>query len=90
MTTLKDKFHELGNWHNKISLAAITTRESLMEKDLAQRPEKELSEIIEQTVKVLQKIEGYVEGADKTIDSMKPFIYENIGGDTEISLKGKR
>ena len=89
MTTLKDKFHELGNWHNKISMAVITTRESLMEKDLAKRPEKELNETIEKATQVLQKIEGYVAGADKTIHSIKPFIYEKIGGDTEIPLEGK-
>lgn len=85
MTTLKDKFHELGNWHNKISLAAITTRESLLEKDIAKRPERELGETIEKAVKALQKIEGYIAGADKTIDAIKPFIYERIGRDSVIA-----
>ena len=87
MVTLRDKFHELGNWHNKISMGAITARESLIGK--GKLSGKELKVTVEKSVKILEKIEGYIEGADKTIDSMKFFIYEKIGGDTEISQEGK-
>lgn len=89
MATLRDKFHELGNWHNKISMGAITAREFLSLMVKRKLSKKELKGTIEKSVKILEKIEGYIEGADKTIDSMKPFIYEKIGGDTEISQEGQ-
>ena len=84
MSTVRNKFHELGNWHNKISMAAIVTREILADKNLTQLPADELKARVEKAVNNLNKIESYVAGADNALIAMKPFIYEKIGGDTEI------
>ena len=87
MATVRDKFHELGNWHNKISMGAITAREALQ--DAAQLFRVGQKESIEKAIKILGKIEGYVKSADQTVSSIKPFVYEKIGGDSNISPKGK-
>ena len=85
MAALRDRFHELGNWHNKISLAAIVIRESLADGNLTQLSELRLKEITHQSLKALRKIEQYVIGADKTADEMKRFIYKKLGPDTQMS-----
>ena len=85
MATIKSKFHELGNWHNKMSLAAIVARESLTDKDVAGLSGQELKALINQTGKTLEKIQRFIAGADKVIDEIKPFIYEKIGADADIS-----
>ena len=87
MATLRNKFHELGNWHNKISLVAIVSKEILADIDLAKISKEELAEILEKSVKDLTKVVGFIAGADKCVDGMKSFIYEKLGGDTEIVPK---
>jgi len=84
MTTVRNKFHELGNWHNKISLAAIVTREAIGETNLTQLSEFQLRKVATKAIDTLNKIEQYVANADKTIDDMKPFIYQKIAPDTNI------
>ena len=84
MPTLQDKFHELGNWHNKISLASIVTRELLADSEKRRLSREELGKVIAKAVKNLSRMEGFIVGADKTVDGIKPFIYERIGGDTDI------
>ena len=84
MTTVRNKFHELGNWHNKISLAAIVTREAIDENNLTQLSEFQLRKIATKAIGTLNKIEQYVVNADKTIDDIKPFIYKMIGPDANI------
>lgn len=89
MSTLREKFHELGNWHNKISMAAIVTGELLGSKNLAGLPVSELERVMTKAVKTLNKIEQYVVGADKIIEEVKPFIYKQIGPDTKVPLGTK-
>ena len=89
MATIRNQFHELGNWHNKISMAAIVTKEALTDENFAQLSSQELKERIERAIKNLNKIEEYIVGADETIGAVKPFIYEKIGGDTEIPTQKK-
>ena len=84
MATIKSKFHELGNWHNKMSLAAIVVKESLTDKDAAKLSGQELKAFLDQAGKTLEKIEQFITGADKVIDEIKPFIYEKIGADADI------
>ncbi len=87
MSTIRDKFHELGNWHNKISMAAITAKESLQAtKELS---DLELTQAVEKAIKILGKIEGYVQSTDQLVSQIKPFIYEKIGGDVAVSPKDK-
>ena len=89
MATPRGKFHELGNWHNKISMAAIVTREALADIDLLQSSTEELTQRIKKAIVNLKKIEQFVVGADEVVSEVKPFIYERIGGDAEIPLKEK-
>ena len=89
MVTVRNRFHELGNWHNKISLAAIVTRETMNEKKLTQLSEAQLKKVTAKVIATLRKIEQYVIDADKTIEEIKPFIYAKIGPDTEISSQSK-
>lgn len=88
MTTIRNKFHELGNWHNKISMATIVTREALEGIDLDKMSKEEVSEIIQKVVKDLGRFEGYIIGVDKVVGEIKPFIYAKLGKDVEIVLKG--
>ena len=84
MATIRNKFHELGNWHNKISMAVMVTKENFADENLWQLPSQELKERIEKAIKDLNKIEQFIVGADEAVGAMKPFIYEKIGGDAEI------
>lgn len=87
MSTIRDKFHELGNWHNKISMAAITAKESLQA--TKKLPDAELAEAVEKAIKILGKIEGYVQSTDHLVGQIKPFIYKKIGGDVTVSSEDK-
>lgn len=84
MPTVRNKFHELGNYHNKISLAAIVTREALTKNGVAQLKADELKALIDKAVKNIRKIEQFVIDADKTIGDFKPFVYKNLNPDVEI------
>ena len=84
MATIRNKFHELGNWHNKISLVSIVTKEILQDIDPAKVSKEELAGILEKSVKDLDKVADFVAGADQAVQDMKPFIYEKLGGDTEL------
>ena len=89
MATIRTAFHEVGNWHNKISMAAIVTREVLTTKDTARLSAQELRKLLNKAVGNLNKIEQFVIGADESIGVMKPFIYEKMGADTEIPARSK-
>ena len=87
MATLSNKFHELGNWHNKISMGTIVTKEALSDPNLLKLSPKELKEVINKAVKTLGKFEDYITGADKCVNEIKPFVYEKLGRETEIPTK---
>jgi len=89
MATLREEIHELGNWHNKISMAAMVTNELLVGKKIAKMTDKERDEVMKKVIQRLKKIEEYVVNADKLIEEIKPFLYEQAGADTEIPLKSK-
>ena len=84
MTTLREEFHALGNWLNKISMASIIVKESLTDDDLTQLSPEQAKAIIAKATEILEKVSGYVEGADKVLVGMKPFIYAKIGPTTEF------
>lgn len=90
MSTIRNKFHELGNWHNKISMGSIVTKEALSDPNLTKLPPEELKKVIEKAIKTLTKFEEYITGADQVIDEIKPYIYEHLGGDTDLSQKTKK
>ena len=84
MATLRNKFHELGNWHNKVSMGSVVTKELLSDPNITKLPEDELRKVLVKAVKNLAKFEEFIVGADKVVDEIKPFVYEKLGGDTEI------
>jgi len=84
MSTLKEEFHALGNWHNKISMGSIVTREMLADPNLIKLPHEELKKIIAKAVKTMGQFEQFISGADKAAEKIKPFVYEKLGRDTEI------
>ena len=87
MATVRNRFHELGNYHNKISLAAIISREALKKKDPAQLGEDELKALVEKVISNMQKIEQFIVDVDKAIDSFKPYVYKTLDPDVEIPLE---
>jgi hypothetical protein len=89
MVTLRNKFHELGNWHNKISMGAIVTREALADKDITELSPQEAQKIVAKAIKTLGQIEEFIMGADAVVDEIKPFIYSKVDGDRDISQKEK-
>ena len=89
MPTVRNKFHELGNWHNKISMAAIVTREALMNEDSSELDAKKLKEVVDKAINNLKKIEQFVIGADETIEAFKPYIYKTLDPDVEIQSEGE-
>ena len=76
MSTIRDKFHGLGNCNSKISLASLTIKESLMGNDVTTLSKKDLKELIDNSIRILNKIETYVRDADKTVEDVKQFIYK--------------
>ena len=84
MATIRNKFHEVGNWLNKISLGTALSRDLLDQEGLLDLPREELKNIIDQVVKHLGKVSECVMGADTAVCDVKPFIYEQMGGDTEL------
>ncbi len=81
---MRDKFHDLGNCHSKISLASLTIKESLLGNDVATLSKKDLKELIDSSITILNKIETYVRDADKTVEDVKQFIYKKVGADALI------
>lgn len=85
MTTLRNKFHDFGNWLNKVNLAAIVTREALDEMSKSNSSSPEARKVLVRAVETLRKIESYVEKADETIGGIKSFVTKKLGADTEIT-----
>jgi len=86
MATVRNKFHELGNWHNKISLAAITTKGAIEKQDITKLSDGDLRELMTKTVNNLKKIEQFIIGADETIGAFKPYVYKTLDPDVEIKV----
>ena len=84
MSTIRDKFHDLGNCHSKISLASLTIKESLMGNDVATLSKKDLKDLINDSITILNKIETYVIDAAETVEHIVLFIYKKVGSDTPI------
>lgn len=84
MESVREIFHEIGNWHNKICVAAGLTKVVLQEKYKKGAKHQPKEDII----KRLTKIEGLAKGADKALLRLKDVIYEIIDPDTGKPRKG--
>jgi hypothetical protein len=85
MATVRNTFHELGNWHNKISLAAMVTREALETSDWSTLTPEEQLALHSRAIKAFTQIEGFVLGADQTVQSFKNYIYKQLDPDCSMT-----
>jgi hypothetical protein len=78
MPTLRDLFHAIANWHNKITIAAGTTREILKDKPLDTMTKDELKAQHEKLVALLDKIENDAVTANQKVMELKDAIYKKV------------
>jgi len=74
--TIRELFHELGNWHNKISIGAGVTKEAF-KRECANKSLNN-SMLIEE----LERLEKLAIGADKVLRKLKDEVYKRINPDT--------
>jgi len=77
MATLRDLFHKVGNWHNKISVGAGVTKAELKDKFGNPMPAE-----IEKLFKRLTELEQHAVEASKTLNELKNIVYKVIDPDT--------
>ena len=84
MATIREMFHEIGNWHNKISVGSGVTRELLKQKIKSNASDEEIRDLF---IKRLNQLEQHALGADKALNKLKGFIYDIIDPDTAKAKK---
>lgn len=89
MATIRELFHEIGNWHNKISMGAGVTKEILKRKSFDTFTHKELKEVNNMLIRRLSELEKHTLGADKVLIQLKNLIYNLINPDTGKRKKQK-
>lgn len=85
MPTIREQFHTIANWHNKITLAAGCTKELLKEKLQTNLSPEQLKAELENVVSMLEKIESDAYGADQKVMEIKTYIYKTVNPDTELT-----
>lgn len=83
MATIRELFHEIGNWHNKISVGAGVTKAELRRK-FKDNP---LSKEIEKAIGRLTQLEQHAVSADKVLNKLRDIIYGMINPDTGKAKK---
>jgi len=82
VATLREQFHELSNWHNKIAISAGVTRELISDADkLTLDPKAQLA--IAKAKEAFTLMERYVIGADHTTSNIKSCVTKHLGLDVE-------
>jgi len=84
MATLRNKYHELGNWLNKLSMVTMDTADSLQNINLDKMSKEEVTVILTRVIKYMNQCGEFVEGADKATKETKTFVYAELGGESEI------
>jgi hypothetical protein len=79
MVTIRELFHEIGNWHNKISVAAGVAKATLKQKT---KTNPSGSAEVQDILGKLSQIEQHALGADKALRKLKNTIYEKMDPDT--------
>ena len=79
MATIRELFHEIGNWHNKISVGTGVTREMLKQKFKDNPLPEELKDML---IKKFNELERQVMGAEKVLVQLKDMIYSMVDPDT--------
>jgi hypothetical protein len=86
MPTIREQFHTIANWHNKITIAAGCTKELLLDKPLDTLTKEELKTQQQNLVKALGDIENNAVTADQIIQQLKTFIYAKIDPQTQLPI----
>lgn len=84
MAHIRELFHKVGNWHNKISVGAGVVKAELRQKFKGSRPPKEMQKII----KRLTELEQYAVSAGEVLHQLKDAVYGVI--DPDAAKPGKR
>lgn len=84
MPTIRELFHEIGNLHNKISVAAGVTKAELKRKFKDNPVPLE----IEKALSRLAELEQYAVEAGETLKQLNDIIYDIIDPDTGKPRKG--
>ena len=86
MATIREIFHEIGNWHNKITMCAGVTKE-MLKREYKDRPLPQ--EAKDALIKKLSELEQYAVGADKVLLQLKGIIYKKVNPDLgQVKNKG--
>ena len=83
MAKIRELFHKIGNWHNKISVGAGVTKSELKEKLKGNLTSSE----IEKVVSRLSDLEQHAVEAGKALQQLKEVVYALIDPDTEKPKK---
>lgn len=83
MLTIREKFHEIGNWHNKITVAAGVAKAILREKTADNQDVASVKDMINR----LTEIEKHAIGADKVLNELKNILYAIVDPDTATPKK---
>lgn len=84
MAKIRELFHKIGNWHNKISVGAGVTKAELKEKF----KDAHLPEEIEKVLLRLSELEQLAVEASKELNRLKDSVYNIIDPDTGKAKKG--
>ncbi|MEI8176512.1 MAG: hypothetical protein WCG78_06555 [Candidatus Omnitrophota bacterium] len=84
MTTLREMFHGIANWHNKITVAAGCTREILKDTPFDAMSREELKTEHEKLLQLLDKFENDAINANRKVLELKEAIYSKLGPDTAV------
>jgi len=84
MPTLRETFHTIANWHNKITIAAGATREILKDKPLDTLSKDELKAEQENLVALFDKIESNAVTANQKVMELKTALYKKINPEENI------
>lgn len=84
MATLRDLFHTIANWHNKITVAAGCTKETLQDKPFDAFTKEELRAQQQELVHLFGKIESDAVTANQKVMELKEIIYKAIDPSREL------
>lgn len=78
MATIREMFHEIGNWHNKISTGAGVAK-AIIVHDAKKKP---VTKINKEIFRRLGELEKLTLGADKALHKLKDVVYHKVNPDT--------
>jgi hypothetical protein len=81
--TLREKFHELSNWHNKITIASGLMKDVLSEAKEAGFPSEAVA-ALGRAYETFDRMEAYALGADQTANDIKRSVYPRFDPDADI------